>query len=153
MLKFDDNLVLIDHEASSAEEIISALSDRLHSSGYVSKDYGSATIKRENEHPTGLPTKPFCIAFPHADAIGVIDSALAFARLKKPVIFKNMGDPDEDLQVWMVFILANKSPEEQIEVLRHLSLLFSESSKLTELRDLTTPKDAAIWLKRELHLN
>ena len=153
MLKFGEELVLIDQSASTAEEIITTLADRLYANGLVCAGYGADTIKREQDHPTGLPTKPFCIAFPHADAEGVVESALAYAKLKEPVIFKNMADPDEGLEVWMVFILANKSPEEQIEVLRNLSLLFSDSSKLIELRELVTSRDAAAWLKRELRLS
>lgn len=153
MVKFCDDFVLIDLEVSTSNEVISALAERLHSYGYVDDQYGDATIVREHEHPTGLPTKPFCIAFPHADPVGVSESALAYARLKTPVMFKNMADPEEDLEVCMVFILANKSPEEQIEVLRNLSLLFSEPEKLQELRKQDICEDAAAWLKRELRLS
>lgn len=153
MLHFCNDFVLIDLQVSTSEEVIAALAERLHSCGCVDDHYGDATIEREHEHPTGLPTKPFCIAFPHADPEGVTESALAYARLKTPVMFKNMADPDEDLEVCMVFILANKSPEEQIEVLRNLSLLFSEPEKLQELRKQDTCEEAAAWLKRELRLN
>ena len=153
MLKFTEEHVVMGLEADSAKQVIEALAGRLVQQKCVAKDYGTQTYQRELEHPTGLPTQPFCIAFPHADATGVHDSALAFASLKKPVVFKNMADPDEDLDVLLVFMLANKNPEEQIQTLRNLSLLFGHSEKLQDLREQLTPQAAAAWLRRELRLS
>lgn len=153
MLQFTEACVVVDVVARDAEEVIQMLADRLHEQGWVSDQYGWDTILREREHPTGLPTQPICIAFPHAGAEGVIESSLAVAALRESVVFKNMGDPDEDLQVELVFMLANKSPEEQIQTLRNLALLFGEGEKLSELRALITPAEIVAWLKRELRLS
>jgi PTS system galactitol-specific IIA component len=100
-----------------------------------------------------LPTKPFSIAFPHADAQGVHQSALAVAILRHPIQFKNMGDPDENLEVFIVLMLANKNPEEQIQTLRNLAILFGEPEKLSALRDQSSPQEVFAWLKRELRLS
>jgi PTS system galactitol-specific IIA component len=105
------------------------------------------------DHPTGLPTKPFCIAFPHADAEGVNHSALGVAVMHQPVKFQNMADPDEDLDVMLVFMLANRDPQEQIQTLRNLAVLFGQPEKLTELRDQTTLQGVVSWLRRELRLS
>jgi PTS system galactitol-specific IIA component len=119
----------------------------------VGPDYGAQTLLREEKHPTGLPTAPFCIAFPHADAEGVNRSALALAVLRRPVIFRNMADPDEELEVHLVLMLANKSPQEQIRTLRNLAILFGEPEKLAALRSQPTPASAAAWLRQELNLS
>ena len=153
MLKFNEGFVLVDFDAEHSDAVIQALAGRLHAAGLVEADYGAATIERERQHATGLPTRPFPIAFPHADADGVLESALAVATLKRPVGFRNMADPDEELPVELVIMLANKSPEEQIETLRLLAELFGEPDKLTELRNLTTDVEIAEWLKKELNLN
>ena len=153
MLEFNETLIANNLEAANAREVIELLADRLHVAGMVSADYGAQTWAREQMHPTGLPTKPFCIAFPHADAQGVNRSALAVASMKQPVRFKNMVDPDEDLEVLLVFMLANRSPEEQIETLRNLASLFSQPEKLIILRDQPTPNEIVAWLRRELRLS
>jgi PTS system galactitol-specific IIA component len=153
LLKFTQDHIVMDMEADNAKQVIDALAGKLVQQGCVAEDYGCQTYEREVEHPTGLPTQPFCIAFPHADATGVHESALAFASLRKPVVFKNMADPDEDLDVLLVFMLANKNPEEQIQTLRNLSLLFGQPEKLQDLREQSTLQAVAAWLERELRLS
>jgi PTS system galactitol-specific IIA component len=149
-LVIDPTLIMLDLEAKDSDEVILALSERLHTYGAVEEAYAQATIDREHDHPTGLPTKPFCIAFPHADADGVLQSSLAVATLKHPVHFLNMGDPEEELTVEIVFLLANRDPEEQVQSLRSLAMVFSQPEKLEELRSLGEVHEAASWLKCEL---
>jgi|GEM_PF-253008 len=153
MLTFNEKLVALDLDAVDARTVIEVLAGKLHGQGLVVAEYGQQTYAREVEHPTGLPTNPFCIAFPHADADGVKESSLALAILSKPVVFKNMADPEEDLQVFLVLMLANRNPEEQIQTLRNLALLFGQPDKLAALRDQSTAEKAVTWLRGELHLN
>jgi galactitol PTS system EIIA component len=153
LLEFYTSLVAFDPQATDAHGVIDLLAQRLHAENLVSAEYGAQTWARELNHPTGLPTKPFCIAFPHADAEGVNQSALAVAVLSQPVKFQNMADPDESLDVMIVFMLANRNPEEQIQTLRNLAMLFGQPEKLIELRDQTTPQGVEDWLRRELRLD
>ena len=153
MLTFNESLIAFDLEAKDAHEVIDILAGRLHAQGLVAADYGEQTWRRELNHPTGLPTKPFCIAFPHADADGIQQSALGVAVLHEPVTFQNMAVPDEGLDVRLVFMLANRDPEEQIQTLRNLAVLFGQPEKLTELRNQTTLPEMESWLRRELRLN
>jgi mannitol/fructose-specific phosphotransferase system IIA component (Ntr-type) len=64
-----------------------------------------------------------------------------------------MADPDEGLDVMLVFMLANRNPEEQIQTLRNLAMLFGQPEKLIELRNQTTPRGVEAWLGRELRLD
>lgn len=153
MLEFNEALIAFDLHAKDAKEVIDLLAGKLHAQDLVSAEYGAQTWARERTHPTGLPTKPFCIAFPHADANGVNRSGLAMAVLRQPVQFQNMADPDEALDVMLVFMLANRNPEEQIQTLRNLAMLFGQPEKLMELREQTTPQGVENWLRRELRLN
>ena len=109
MLTFNESLVAFRLDAPDARSVIYVLAGKLHHQGLVVAEYGQQTHARELVHPTGLPTQPFCIAFPHADAEGVKELALALATLSKPVVFKNMADPEEDLQVFLVLMLANRN--------------------------------------------
>jgi galactitol PTS system EIIA component len=153
VLIFNEALVALNLAAPDAQTVIQILAEKLRAQGLVSAAYGPQACEREARHPTGLPTTPFCIAFPHADAEGVCQSALALAILPAGVVFKNMADPDEELQVYLVLMLANKNPEEQIQTLRSLALLFGQPDKLVALRDQPTPQAAVAWLSRELNLD
>ena len=153
LLTFNESLVILNLEAPDAHTVIELLAARLHAQGLVVAEYGQQTYDRELNHPTGLPTKPFCIAFPHADAEGVRQSGLAMATLAEPVGFKNMGDPDEELPVHLVLMLANCNPEEQVKTLRNLAILFGKPDQLQALREQPTPQAAVAWLRRELRLD
>ncbi len=153
MLEFNESLIAFDLHVKEAKEVIDFLADSMHAQGLVAADYGAQTWARELNHPTGLPTTPFCIAFPHADAEGVNRSALGVAVMHQPVKFQNMADPDECLDVNIVFMLANRDPDEQIQTLRNLALLFGQPEKLVELRDQTTLHGVESWLRRELRLS
>jgi hypothetical protein len=50
-------------------------------------------------------------------------------------------------------MLANRDPEEQIQTLRNLAVLFGQPEKLTELRDQATLQGVESWLRRELRLS
>lgn len=152
MLEFNASLIAFDLQAKDAREVIDLLAGEMYAHGLVSADYGAKTWARELDHPTGLPTKPFCIAFPHADAEGVARSALGVAVMREPVTFQNMADPEEDLEVMLVFMLANRDPEEQIQTLRNLAVLFGQPDKLVELREQSTLQGVESWLRRELRL-
>lgn len=150
MLTLDPSFMLIHHTAADAAAVINDLAESLHAYGAVRADYGQETIAREVKHPTGLPTKPFAIAFPHAEAEGVFESSLAVATLNTPVSFLNMGDPEETLAVEIVFLLANKEPEEQVQALRQLALIFSDSEKLVHLKEMESAEIAVEWFRNQL---
>jgi len=153
LLTFNEDLVALNLEAADARGVIDVLASKLHAQGLVTAEYAGQTYQRELDHPTGLPTRPFCIAFPHADAQGVHQSGLALAVLSQPVTFKNMGDPDEELPVYLVLMLANRDPSEQVKTLRNLAVLFGKPDQLQALRDQPTPQAAVAWLRRELRLD
>ena len=150
MLEIDPNYILLDLEAGDAHDAIELMCAPLHDHGAVRATYADETIERERKHPTGLPTRPFPIAFPHAEAEGVHRSALSVATLRKPVDFRNMAEPEEDLPVEIIFLLANREPEEQVQALRRLALIFGESEKLVALREMQDPVQTAKWLTSEI---
>jgi PTS system galactitol-specific IIA component len=152
-LEFSESLIAFDVQVQDAHEVIDLLAEKMREQGLVAADYGAQTWAREQHHPTGLPTKPFCVAFPHADAEGVHRSALGVAVMRQPVTFQNMADPDEGLEVSVVFMLANRDPEEQIQTLRNLAELFGQPEKLVELREQSTLLEIESWLRRELRLS
>jgi len=152
MQLFDDNCVAINVKAENSKEVILLLAGLLEKKGAVSAKYGEAAYKRENSFPTGLPTKPFSCAFPHAGCEEVYQSALAVAILAEPVVFKSMEDPDIELPTRIVILLANASPDEQVKVLRQLVSILGKPQKLTELYNHKTNSDLVVWMRKELKL-
>ncbi|MDA4633637.1 PTS sugar transporter subunit IIA, partial [Escherichia coli] len=67
----------------------------------------AAVLAREAALPTGLPLGlDNNVAIPHTDPEHVLKPGLAMATLCRPVAFCNMEDPEEKLQVSVVFLMA-----------------------------------------------
>lgn len=152
MLLFDEDCVALNIRVENSKDAIFLLSDLLKKKGAVSTKYGEAAYIRELSYPTGLPTKPFSIAFPHADISEVHQSAFALASLEEPVVFRDMEDPKVELMVKVVFLMAISSPDEQVKVLRRFSAVFKKTEKLSELCSYTTISGLVAWMRKELKL-
>ncbi|MDR1573324.1 MAG: PTS sugar transporter subunit IIA [Clostridiales Family XIII bacterium] len=137
-----DDLIFFDHEATTFKEMIGQISGVLHDMGYVKKSYGDAVIEREKVFPTGLETKCFPVAIPHADRDHVIQNAIAIIRLKNPITFTVMATADEFVEAQMVFILAIKESEGQLNTLKNFMAIFSDDAVLFKLRDAESPAKA-----------
>jgi len=128
-------------EAESAKEVIRLLGTKLHTLGYVKDGFIEATLKREENMPTGLPLGgDINAAIPHVDIEFVNQSALALATLKKPVIFHNMVDSDEEIPVRLVIILALDQPKSQISMLQEVSHIFQQPEIVRQLIEAQTPE-------------
>lgn len=121
-------------KAESNAEVIKILGDKFHALGYVKEGYVPSVISREDNFPTGLMLEgKYNVAIPHTDTVYVNNPGVAFASLEKPVIFKNMGEPDSGIEVNMVFLLAVKDPKDQVELLQKLIEMFQNEELLDDL--------------------
>lgn len=126
-------------EAADASEVISRLADRLLLIGSVKESYREAVIQRELAMPTGLPiAADFAVAVPHTDPEHVLKPAVALATLKTPVLFRSMDDPDETLQVKVVFALALRDKNEQIEMLQSIVAILQDATTLRRIAEAST---------------
>ena len=114
------SLCFAEVEVEDHEEIIGYLSKQLYQKGYVKEKFEQEVIKRENVFPTALPTTGYKVAIPHTDSEYVNKSVIAIASLKNPVLFNVMGSPKEELPVSVVFLLAIKEKEKQVEIISQL---------------------------------
>ncbi|TWT09254.1 PTS sugar transporter subunit IIA [Planomicrobium sp. CPCC 101079] len=138
-MKLEKDLVVIDLKAGSKEEVLEAMGKLLIGKGIVKEGFIESILQREKDFPTGLPTEPFGVAIPHTDGEMVNDSKIAFASLKTPVKFLAMGRNDERIDVKVVFMLALKTPEDQLEMLQKLVGLFQDPQTVMEMAEI---KDA-----------
>lgn len=129
----DNDLVLAQMDVKSATEAISTLADLLYQHKNVNQDYKQAVLDREEIFPTGLPSGKIGVAIPHTDIKYVNKPAIAFATLQKPVVFKNMADKSQDVEVRFMAMLAMKESHSQVQLLQRLMELFQHQDLLAKL--------------------
>ncbi len=117
----DRDAICLQMDAKDATDVIENLGIRLYIDGYVKDTFVDAALAREKKLPTGLPLGgEVNAAIPHTDVIHVL-KPIALATLKRPVIFKNMIQPEEDVSVKLVFLLSLEQPKSQIEMLQEIA--------------------------------
>lgn len=132
-MRVEKELAIIELEANSKEEALRLLGSRLIEQEYVKEDFIESLLEREKNYPTGLPTEPFGVAIPHTDGDRVHKSTVAFASLKNPVKFLMMGTDDKLVDVKLIFMLALKSPDDQLEMLQKLMELIQDPEMVSKL--------------------
>lgn len=133
--------ILVNVNVKDAQEAIQALTVALVETGHVTPGFAEDVWKREQTFPTGLPTQPLAVAIPHADPDHVNKSAVCIGVLNAPVRFAQMGtDGSTSLDARLIFLLAVKEREKQVEMIGQLMRLIQTGSLL---EDLTQAKDSA----------
>lgn len=125
-----EELVLGDAVFPTRDEALRKMATILVERDYCEEPYIEAILERERVHPSALPMPGHKIAIPHTDATYVKRSALLFARLKEPVEFRSMGDPDEILQVSMISMFALKEKKLIGDLLETLITVYQDESVL-----------------------
>lgn len=132
-MRIEEELAIIELQADSKEQALQQLGSRLIEQGYVKEGFIESVLQREKTYPTGLPTEPFGVAIPHTDGDMVHRSTVAFASLKSPVKFLMMGTDDKLVDVHLIFMLALKSPNDQLEMLQKLMELIQDPELVSKL--------------------
>lgn len=117
VFEFDERVIQTGVEAETSAEALKKIGAVLVETGYVKESYIDAIIEREKNFPTGLPTGENGVAIPHTDVCHVIRPMIAVGILKKPVLFKNMGDHNQEVPVKIVFMLAMNNCDNQVKLL------------------------------------
>lgn len=131
----DRNLVVLNIEADTQKEALEKLAGRLCEAGYVKESFAQAILEREKVFPTGLPTEGYGVAIPHTDVEHVNKPAIALGILKKPVKFNLMGDldPNNQVDVRIMFMLAIKEPHMQLKLLQDIMEVIQDSVLLQKM--------------------
>jgi PTS system galactitol-specific IIA component len=139
----DLDLVVLNMEAENSNEIIEQLGTLLLAKGHVKDSYIQAVLEREKNLPTGLSIGDFCVAIPHTDSGHVNQSNIAIATLKNSSVFHSMVNPEEQLNVEVVFLLAVKDPNLQVQLLKNLMSIFQDKELLIKLRNVRSKKEVS----------
>lgn len=125
-------ILAIDRDVADREEAIRVCADALEEAGYVDSRFAQAVLDREKEFPTGIASiKP--VAIPHCKHDGIANDSICMLRTAVPVSFHRMEDPDETVEVHIIFCLAIKDSKEHLKVLQQLVALISNEEMLGKL--------------------
>ena len=130
--QLDDNIIFLNQEFASREEMFKFISNELLKNNYVTEQYLEKVIQRENNHPTGFKLKTLNVAMPHVDCEFVKKNGMFIVTSKKGIIFKN-AETDEDLFINIVFGLLLKESDTHLTFLMKLASSFGNDSILQKI--------------------
>ncbi len=120
----------------SRDELIDQLAEVLFDAGYVRDGFSAAVKQRESTLPTGLRLPSgINVAIPHTEASYVETTGIVFALLKSPVVFHEMVEPSQQVNVQLVMLLAVAEPQAQVKTLRKIMSLLQDESTMKQLLD------------------
>lgn len=141
----NENITLLDISVVDKVNAIKQLGQILVDNNYIELSYIDSVIEREKTFPTGLKLTNTGIAIPHASPNNNIQkNGIAIARLKTPIKFHSMENPDEEIYIDMIFMLALASSTEHLDILKKLFLAFQNQDLVDSLK---TCQDKQIFLK------
>ena len=149
MIESVKELVIMNLEASDRDDAIRKLCAVLEKEGYIGSKYCDAVIARENEYPTGLPSDGVFAAIPHAFSDDCKKTGTAVGILSNPVTFHNIADPEDTVDVELVFLLANaSSDDDHVEALGELMECMSKPSLLEDIKNASSAEEVVDILSR-----
>lgn len=135
---FHEDLILDQLSAANAVEAIKKIGASLVAGGYIDTSYTTSVIEREVVFPTGLPLPEAAIAIPHATPNkNVFRDSIAVARLAQPVLFHSMEDPEHEVPVALIFLLALKDSHCHLDMLKELFTVFQKTGFVKSLLQCT----------------
>lgn len=146
------DLICLDLEASNSIEVISKLGKKLVDRNLVKQEYIQEVLEREKKFPTGLPTI-IPVALPHADAESCYKTSMAIGVLKKPVKFFEMGNPENELNVELIFMLAIVDHKEQVIWIKNMMRIFKNIEVLKKIKNARKSSEIEVLLKNQLLIN
>lgn len=144
----DESLTVVGLACKDRIEVIEHLTGLLVKGGYVKDTYLPNVLAREASMPTGLQTKVGGVAIPHTDSEHVMRSTMAIGLLEKPVKFKNMAAPSEDVEVRLVFLLAIAEKQAVMEVLARMAEMFLDPDILGQIFSLKDGKELTCYISK-----
>lgn len=112
-------MYVLEGEAAGWEGALRLTADRLLEAGCVAPDFYESCAERERLYPTGFSSS--CpVAIPHTTADHVVREAVCALRLRRPVEFRSIEDPDAIVRVRYVFNLALLDSNAHLDLIRRL---------------------------------
>lgn len=128
------------------QEYMEDSAERLFQNGSVTDGFFAALVEREKKYPTGLQTMSITAALPHAEFQYVKTELIDITVFEKPVLFHQMDEPEQEIEVEAAFMLLLKEPHAHLKALQELMQLF-QSEHFPEIRAVREKKELLNLLK------
>ena len=129
----ENTYMAVSLSGNTDKEVLEQMASALQEEGYVKETFSDAIIQREISFPTGLPMGGINVAIPHTDPEHVNKAGFCLGILDKPVTFNVMATEGEKVDVSVVFMLAIKRKEDQLENLQKLIAICQDQEMLKAL--------------------
>ncbi len=139
--KVREDLVLLGVEGETRDEVLYNIAKVLMEKGVAKDTFYEALLQRENEYPTGLPIGEINVAIPHTYPEHINEVAITIAVPKKPVVFRNMGDKDEEILISVILCLTMRKMDDNVKLLPALMGFFADEDNLRALLACKTPAE------------
>ena len=133
--------IFLDFDANDRKDFLSKISKILFEKKYVKEGFDDSIIEREEQYPTGLDFGEYKIAIPHTNPEYVNEEGIITVKLKKPIIFKDMGLDENDLEVSVIFVLLVQKGEEQVNLLTKLMSLLEQKEVYNTIKNASDKEE------------
>ncbi|MGE8203743.1 PTS sugar transporter subunit IIA [Heyndrickxia sp. NPDC080065] len=140
LIQLDENIVCLNVNAETKEEVITTLFNKLKENNYVKDSFIEAILEREKVYPTGLPLASMGVAIPHTDPEHVLNPTIGVAVLNHPVKFHMMGSVETIIDADIVLVLAISEPSKQIVMLERLMGVFQNDKAMLSIKNASSKK-------------
>lgn len=131
-----EDVLVIDGHPCTWEEALEMTHKALFQAGYVKDTFLQGCVERERIFPTGLLTE-IPVAIPHTDAKHVNIPAVCLLRLAKPVVFQDMGEPEQSVEAEYVFNMALQSNDDQLSMLQAILQVAQDADFLLNAKHMS----------------
>ena len=138
---FKEENIFLDFEANDRNDFLSKIGNILFEKKYVNKGFSDSIIEREKNYPTGLDFGEYRIAKPHTNPEFVNKEGIIAVKLQKPIIFRDMGLNENDLEVSVIFVLLIQKGEEQVDLLTKLMSLMEQKEVYDSIKNASDKKE------------
>lgn len=127
------DLINLETNAVSLEELFKIISEDLSRKGLVKETYLESLLEREANFPTGLVTQHLNIGMPHTDVEHIEEPFMYIVRNNSDLDNKQMGD-NSAMKTRDFFFLGIKDPSKQVGLLSELMELFMDKAFVDQFK-------------------
>lgn len=131
-----DTILAMSSSASTQEGLFKDVNQHLVEGGFVLESFLEALTKRESEFPTGLDFGHFAIALPHIDPEHVVKPGALVCRSVRPIIFRAMDNPEQELACRLTIWPLVTDPMAQVPLLSSILRALQKQGVYEQLVEL-----------------
>jgi len=128
-----EELLFPNMKAKNFQEAVANVGNEMYRKGYVRDTYIDAVIEREKKFPTGLSLENYGIAIPHTERQHVKHSVLGIGSLEEPITVYSMTEPEKEIKINLIFLMAVEDPDGQVNMLKKLMTVLQDKSLLQKI--------------------